>query len=122
MNEKSNKNVGDRGEDFAVDLLSKKKYEIIERNYRFGHGEIDIIAKKKPFIIFIEVKTRRTNYFGEPFTFVDKRKQNFIINAANEYILKNNIHEEARFDIVSILYNDRKKDINHIKDAFYPRL
>lgn len=114
--------LGSYGEQLAVDFLVKKGFEILETNWVFKHKEIDIIAKKNPFIVFVEVKTRRSNYFGEPFTFVDRKKQNFIITAANEYIIQNNINEEARFDIISVLYNERGKDIKHIEDAFYPRL
>lgn len=113
---------GNFGENLAKDFLVKSGYKILETNWVFKHKEIDIIARKSPFIVFVEVKTRRTNYFGEPYSFVDRKKQNFIIQAANEYIIKNDIDEEARFDIISVLYNDKTKDIRHIKDAFYPRL
>jgi putative endonuclease len=113
---------GNFGEQLAAEHLVKKGYKILEKNWTFQHKEIDIIASKPPFIVFVEVKARRTNYFGEPFSFVNKKKQNFIIKAANEYIIKQNINEEARFDIISILYNDRSKEITHIEDAFYPRL
>lgn len=113
---------GNFGEQLAVDYLVKKGFKILETNWMFQHKEIDIIANKSPFIVFVEVKTRRTNYFGEPFTFVDRKKQNFIIKAANEYIVKNDIEEEARFDIISVLYNEKEKDIKHIEDAFYARL
>lgn len=113
---------GNFGEQLAVDFLARKGYKILETNWVFKHKEIDIIAKKPPFIVFVEVKTRRTNYFGEPYTFVDRKKQNFIITAANEYIIQNDLNDEARFDIISILYNDRGKDIKHIEDAFYARL
>jgi len=115
-------NLGNFGEQLAVEYLAKKGYQILAKNWMFQHKEIDIIAKKPPFIVFVEVKTRRTNYFGEPFTFVNRKKQNFIIKAANEYILQNDIDEEARFDIISVLYNEKSKDIQHIEDAFYPRL
>lgn len=114
--------LGNYGEQLAVEYLAKKGFKILAKNWVFQHKEIDIIAKKSPYIVFVEVKTRRTNYFGEPFTFVDRKKQNFIIKAANEYIIKNDVNEEARFDIVSVLYNERGKDIKHIEDAFYARL
>jgi putative endonuclease len=113
---------GNFGEELAVAHLVKKGFKILATNWVFKHKEIDIIAKKPPYIVFVEVKTRRTNYFGEPFTFVDRKKQNFIIKAANEYIIQNDIDEEARFDIVSVLYNDKGKNIQHIEDAFYARL
>lgn len=114
--------LGNIGEQFALEFLVAKGYKILETNWHYQHKEIDIIAKKEPFIIFVEVKTRRTNYFGEPFTFVNNTKQKFLVKAAHEYIIKFNIQEEARFDIISILYNDFKKDIQHIEDAFYARM
>jgi len=114
--------LGNFGEQLAIDYLVQNGFKILETNWVFQHKEIDIIAKKSPFIVFVEVKTRRTNYFGEPFTFVDRKKQNFIIKAANEYIIKNDIEEEARFDIVSVLYSEKDEDIKHIEDAFYARL
>lgn len=114
--------LGVLGEQLAIKHLVSNGYKILESNWRFQHKEIDIIAKKEDFIIFIEVKTRRTNYFGEPFTFVNKTKQGFLIKAANEYIIRNNIQEEARFDIISVLYNNHQKDIQHIEDAFYARM
>ncbi len=114
--------LGNKGELFAQDFLRKKGFKILETNWRFQHKEIDIIALKDDFIVFVEVKTRQTNYFGEPFVFVDTAKQRFLVKAANEYITRFNREEEARFDIVSILYNDHKKDIQHIEDAFYARL
>jgi len=114
--------LGNTGEQMAVAFLVSKGYKLLETNWRFQHKEIDIIAKKDPFIIFVEVKTRRTNYFGEPYTFVNKKKQSFLVKAAHEYIIKHDIDEDARFDIISVLYNDHKKDIQHIEDAFYARM
>lgn len=114
--------IGNIGEALALAFLVSKGYKILETNWRFKHKEIDIIAKKAPFIVFVEVKTRRTNYFGEPFTFVDKKKQGFLVKAANEYIIQHDIDEDARFDIISVLHNDMKKDIQHIEDAFYARM
>jgi len=114
--------LGDYGEQLAVAHLVSKGYKILETNWQFKHLEIDIIARKNPFIVFIEVKTRKTNYFGEPFTFVNNAKQKNIIKAANEYINRFDINEEARFDIISVLYNERQKNIQHIEDAFYARM
>lgn len=114
--------LGNYGEQLALEYVVSKGYKLLETNWMFQHKEIDIIARKHPFIVFIEVKTRRTNYFGEPFTFVNTAKQRLLVKAANAYIEKFDIHEEARFDIISVLYNDHQKDIQHIEDAFYARL
>jgi len=114
--------LGNIGEQLALSFLVSKGYKILEINWRYQHKEIDIIAKKDPFIVFVEVKTRRTNYFGEPFSFVNKKKQGFLVKAAHEYILLHDLHDEARFDIISVLYNEHKNEIQHIEDAFYARI
>ena len=114
--------LGNLGEHLALEYLVAKGYKILDTNWQFQHKEIDIIAKKPPFIVFVEVKTRRTNYFGEPYTFVNVAKQRHLVKAANEYVSRFDIDDEARFDIVSVLYNDHQKDIKHIEDAFYARM
>jgi putative endonuclease len=114
--------LGNYGEQLAVEYLVSKGYKILETNWMHQHKEIDIIAEKAPFIVFVEVKTRRTNYFGEPYTFVNNAKQRLLVKAANTYVEKFNVQEEARFDIISVLYNDHQKDIQHIEDAFYARM
>ncbi|MFO8066145.1 MAG: YraN family protein [Bacteroidales bacterium] len=114
--------TGKRGEEMAKRFLENGGHEILETNWRSGHHEVDIIAKKDETIIIVEVKTRKTNFFGEPEEFVTKNKQRLLIKAANSYILKNNIDLEVRFDIISVLYSGSNHKIHHIKDAFYPTL
>ncbi len=67
-----------------------------------------------------EVKTRSTNYFGEPETFVNKQKQRHLIKAAGAYIDKNKLNLEVRFDIVSVLKSADAFKVHHIENAFYP--
>lgn len=110
--------LGKAGEAFAVSELRRLGYEILYTNWRFGNDEVDIIAKEHNMIIFAEVKTRQTNYFGEPETFVVKKKQQFLIRAANNFAEKYDINDEFRFDIVSVLYNAKQQEIKVIKDAF----
>lgn len=114
--------LGQNGEKIAIEYLRKKGYNILETNWRFGSDEIDIIAKDKDFLVIIEVKTRSTNVFGEPEIAVTKQKQKFLIRAAQNYIIKNNINEETRFDIIAIVINQGKVNIHHIEDAFYPTI
>jgi putative endonuclease len=113
---------GKKGEDIAADYLQKKGYKILERNWVSGKNEIDIIAREGKFIVVVEVKTRHSNYAGEPETAVTHDKQKSLIRAANSYIRKMNLYEEVRFDIISILVVKGKEQINHIEDAFYPTL
>ncbi len=118
MNE--NKKTGNEGELRAAEQLRQLGYQILETNWRFGHEEIDIIARDKDFLVVAEVKTRSTNYFGEPEAFVNKQKQRHLIKAAGAYIDKHNLNLEVRFDIVSILKSGDSYKVQHIQNAFYP--
>lgn len=115
--------LGNLGESLAYDFLVEKGYKILERNYVWRKNEIDIIAEdeKERQIVFIEVKTRNTDYFIQPFEAVDLKKQKAIIKVANAYIRSLNIDLEARFDIISIIQTkDESPCIEHIVGAFEP--
>ena len=114
--------LGMSGEDHAYDYLEKKGFNILEKNWFHNKDEIDIIAIHNNFLVIVEVKTRSTLYFGEPQIFVNKKKQAFLIRAANAYILQKDIHLETRFDIVSVVLSNDRISIKHIEDAFYPTL
>jgi putative endonuclease len=111
--------LGKRGELIALDFLKEKGFEILETNFRLDKDEIDIIAKEGKFLVFVEVKTRSTNYFGEPEIAVGAKKVEFLLRAAENYLVSKNINAEIRFDIISIILNSRQKKIRHIVDAFY---
>lgn len=114
--------TGQKGEAIALNYLREKGYEILAVNWRQGHLEIDIVAKKDGLLIFVEVKTRHSTQWGEPETFVDKKKQRFIAQAANEYILQTDYFGEVRFDIFGILMTPGGHQISHVEDAFFPGL
>ena len=99
--------------------LRQKGYKILERNYRHGKSEIDLIAKGEGLLIFIEVKTRSSNSFGYPEDFVSKSQQEAIIRAANHYVEKSGWKGDIRFDIVAIVVKQTVMQIEHLKDAFY---
>jgi putative endonuclease len=82
--------------------------------------EIDIVAKDGDKVVFVEVKTRFNEAMGDPEDGVTLKKQRFLIKAANYYILQKDIHNEARFDIVSVLTENNKTTVKHLPDAFYP--
>ena len=109
--------TGIRGEEIAADYLVKIGYEIIERNYRYKHSEIDLIAKNNGFLVFVEVKTRRSTKFGQPEEFVTPRQEAKIQAGAEEYILKTHWHGPIRFDIVSIVTGN-SVSVTHFEDAF----
>lgn len=110
--------TGKEGELYARRHLEENGYLILETNWRLGHLEADIIAYKDNLIIFVEVKTRSTDSFGSPEEFVDYKKRKAYIHLANAYILQNKRTEEARFDIISVLYKNGQPTINHIQNAF----
>ena len=112
--------TGVAGEEFASSHLQEKGYIILERNWRFGREEIDIIAQYNDTLVIAEVKTRSGIFFGEPEEFVNRQKQRLLIKAANAYIERKNIDIEVRFDIISVIISGSKKKIHHIEDAFHP--
>lgn len=113
---------GNRGEEKAIDYLLSNGYVILERNWKIGHLEVDIIASNEDFLIIVEVKTRKSNIFGEPEEFVTLQKQRNLIRAAASYITKFGITKEVRFDIVSVILKEgHDNEIRHIPDAFKPR-
>jgi putative endonuclease len=114
--------LGKQGEEIATTYLLKQGYKILETNWRAGRNEIDIIARDKDFLVIVEVKSRSNDTFTEPEEAVTRDKQQALIRAANAYIFRKNINYEARFDIISIIHNKNETRVNHLKDAFYPRL
>lgn len=111
--------LGKSGEDIAVALLEEKGYLILERNWRLGKEEIDIIARDGNFVVIVEVKTRASNIFAEPETSVTKNKQRILVRTANAYVHFTRQNGEVRFDIITILIRPGEEVINHIVDAFY---
>jgi putative endonuclease len=109
--------IGKNYEQAAVQYLKKSGYKIIGQNYRLKIGEIDIIAKDKKTLVFVEVKYRQSKEFGTPAEFVTIQKQNKIIKTALFYLKQNNIESDFRFDVVSIC----GAEIEHIKNAFSPK-
>jgi len=112
--------IGKNGEEQAVAFLKNAGYTILHKNWRFKHLEIDIIAQHGNEIIIVEVKTRATDFFGTPESFVNKDKQRKLLKAAHGYIVTHNIDSEVRFDIVAVVTSNNK--VYHIENAFYAGL
>lgn len=112
--------IGKIGEEIALKYIKNLGYEILEQNWRFKKFEVDLIAKDGEILVVIEVKTRKSDVFGAPDVFVDKKKQRFLIKAINEYIQQNQLENDIRFDIVSVIYDNNQEKVEHIKEAFYP--
>jgi putative endonuclease len=110
--------LGVWGEEYAVKFLQKKGYEIVDRNFRFQKNEIDIVAIGDEELIIVEVKTRQTAEIGEPWRAVTKAKQKQIIKVADHYVQTNLIDRNVRFDVISIVHNAYRTELEHIEEAF----
>ena len=116
----SSQALGKEGEEMAKAFLIKKGYTILASNWRFKKYEIDIIAEIKDVIVFLEVKARTSDAFGDPEMFVTKKQQKFIISAADNYLQNGQILKEARFDIIAVLQINNNITVKHLEAAFYP--
>jgi putative endonuclease len=112
--------LGEKGENMASDFLMNLGFQIVEKNWREKKFEIDIIAYDNNEIVFVEVKTRSTSAFGKPEEAVTIKKQQHLIDGADYYLNEKEIDLECRFDVISIIENDKESTINHLKNAFYP--
>jgi putative endonuclease len=118
MTEKT-KTLGEKGEDIAAAFLKKKGYNILFRNYKCSFGEIDIIAKHKKTLSFIEVKTRSTKKYGLPQEAVTSVKQAKISRVALEFVQRYKMENRAaRFDVVSVQSLNDGYEVDLIENAF----
>jgi putative endonuclease len=118
MTEKT-KTLGEKGEDIAAAFLKKKGYNILFRNYKCSFGEIDIIAKHKKTLSFIEVKTRSTKKYGLPQEAVTSVKQAKISRVALEFVQRYKMdNRAARFDVVSVQSLNDGYEVDLIENAF----
>lgn len=118
----STREIGDKAEEIAAGFLTKKGYTILERNWYSGHHEVDVIARHQDIVVFVEVKSRKSNSIQEPYMAVNRNKQQMLISAANAYIRNRNINDEVRFDVISIVLNHNEPVVEHIENAFFPRV
>ena len=115
--------LGKWGEQVAVEYLQKKGYQIMFRDWKIGHRDLDIIAKKDDVVVILEVRTRRNNRFGDTEMTIDRQKIKNICIASNAFVKRLKVDNEIRFDIIAITGTpDTGYTINHIEDAFKPHL
>ena len=113
------KELGKQGEEIAIRFLKKKGYRILIRNYVCKMGEMDIIAREKDTLVFVEVKTRTSAAFGPPQLAVNSTKQMQLSKVALYFLKEKKLEEvKARFDVVAILLRPEGEEIELIKDAF----
>jgi putative endonuclease len=118
---KTNLDIGYAGEEHASRYLMQKGYLILERNWRSGRNEVDIIAKDAYGLVIVEVKTRKKNSLVLAEASVDKHKQQRLLKAATAYIYDNDWNGECRFDVVVVEMDGPEKfTIRHFEDAFFP--
>lgn len=110
------------GEAIAAEYLRKKHYKLLSSGYRCRYGEIDIIAANAKYIVFVEVKTRKSDAFALAREFVDIRKQDRIRTTASLYLSQNPSTLQPRFDVIEIYapegVHTAHPQINHMEDAF----
>ena len=110
---------GRTGEDLAANHLVLMGMEIVERNYRFGHAEIDIIARDGETLVFCEVKARASDRFGDPAYAVTPRKQAQIRHVAAGYLFEHQIAQQrCRFDVVTIRFVAGRPVLKYFRNAF----
>ena len=111
------KAIGKFGEKIAEKYLLENKYKILEKNYRCKYGEIDIIAKKKKDLIFIEVKTRTNMMYGDGINSIDWNKQKHIYKTAEYYLYGKNLKNiDIRIDAIEIFLYGTSLDLKHYQD------
>ena len=111
---------GSRFESLALKYLRRKGYEVLERNFRFGHKEIDIIALDGGTIVFVEVKGRTGRGYGLPGESVSRRKMRHIVKAAEAYLWRRKLaNKPCRFDVICVtVVGNREIEFEHIRNAF----
>jgi putative endonuclease len=115
--------LGTRGEEIAVSHLLSKSFTILERNWRCGRLEVDIIARSDNELVIAEVKTRMDDFLSPPAEAVNRKKQESLVRAANAYIGKTGLNLEVRFDIITVIFSrNGQHTLCHIENAFYPAL
>ncbi len=112
--------AGNWGEDKALEYLRANNYKVLETKWRYRHKEIDIIAQLNDLLVIVEVKMRSFDSYETPEAAVTKKKQKFLIEAADAYIRMKDLETETRFDIISVIKNKDQFNIDHDIDAYTP--
>jgi putative endonuclease len=116
----NNKNTGDQGEELAAAWLTEKGYQVIDRNWRYRHWEVDIIASRERRLHFVEVKTRRSLRFGPPEESITREKMTCMKNAAEEYQYRHPEWKYIQFDVIAItLFGEEVKEVLLIEDVYF---
>ena len=110
--------LGKWGEEFAAAYLRGKGYVILERDWKSGHNDLDIVAIDKDMMVFVEVKTRCNRLYGDPEEAIDYRKLQSLQSAVNHYVKSHHVNAPVRFDIISIVGSiGSEPELSHIEDV-----
>ena len=118
----SHNEYGNLGEEAAVNYLRAKGYIILDRHWRTGHKEVDIVAETEGTLVFVEVKARRSDRYGDAVEAVTDEKIHKLIQAANVYVRYHRIDLPVRFDIITITGEPGSQTVEHFEDAFHSPL
>lgn len=114
--------VGAWGESIAAEYLRKRQYKLVAMNYKCRYGEIDLIAQNRQYLVFVEVKLRKSDRFAQALEHVDYHKQNRLRTTAEMYLSQNPTRLQPRFDVIEVYAPDGihtpDPRINHLEDAF----
>ena len=112
---------GKQGEELALETILAKGYSVLHTDWRFQKTEVDIIAKIGNTLVFLEVKTRSSDYFGLPESFVTEAKKRSFGRASEAYCQLNQLNDaDIRYDIMAVIINKKTQVVQHFEDAFFP--
>jgi len=114
--------LGRLGENAVVKYLQDRGYTLLEQNWFYHKLEVDIIARNKEWIIFVEVKTRASDRWGNPEEAVSKSKMRNLVESADYYMKDKDLDLPARFDVAAVILGNGKCEIEYFEDAFFPSL
>ena len=118
----STRELGAIAEGLAKDYLIKLGYQILDQNWYHGHLELDIVAKDGEELVIVEVKSRNGLRYEHPSEAVTNTKIKRIVEAADAYIIEKDMDVETRFDVITVIFVNKKFELEHFRDAFYPTM
>ena len=114
--------LGEMAEGLAQQHLVKLGYQILDTNWYHSHLELDIVAKDGDELVIVEVKARTGIRYEHPSEAVTNTKIKRIVEAADAYLIEKELDVETRFDVITVIFVDKKFELEHFKDAFYPTM
>jgi putative endonuclease len=117
----NSRQLGKEAEEIALRELESMGYSLLDRNWQFGHKELDLVMMDRQELVIVEVKSLRSITYGQPIDHVNRRKERNIIDAADAYIIQKDLSHPVRFDVVEVVFSGNEHAVNHIPNAFGPQ-